>query len=173
MVEGLQDCNASPASSWRLRPRVSRGAAISCILFPRGTLASSTPQIFRCYCFPPLLLLFRLCHSPVYPHDHSLHPFLPSYSHLCLCLRPRHRCRYGFRLKEEGRKFEMTVGTIVEDVVVKPQWSQMSEGQGGKNCIHSDHIRKRHRALRNQLNGEELAVGGGGGKRAESQEGRG
>lgn len=30
--------------------------------------------------------------------------------------------------------------------------------RGGKNCIRSNHIRERHRALRNQLNGEELVV---------------
>lgn len=30
--------------------------------------------------------------------------------------------------------------------------------RGGKNCIRSNHIRERHRALRNQLNGEKLVV---------------
>lgn len=30
--------------------------------------------------------------------------------------------------------------------------------RGGKNCIRSNHIRERHRALRNQLNGEQLVV---------------
>lgn len=34
------------------------------------------------------------------------------------------------------------------------------EGRGGKNCIRSNHIRERHRVLRNQLNGERLAVEG-------------
>lgn len=30
--------------------------------------------------------------------------------------------------------------------------------RSGKNCIHSNRIRERHRALRNQLNGEKLVV---------------
>lgn len=30
--------------------------------------------------------------------------------------------------------------------------------RGGKNCIRSNHIRERHRVLRNQLNGEKLVV---------------
>lgn len=30
--------------------------------------------------------------------------------------------------------------------------------RGGKNCIRSNHIRERYRALRNQLNGEKLVV---------------
>lgn len=32
--------------------------------------------------------------------------------------------------------------------------------RGGKNCIRSNHIRERHRVLRNQLNGEEFCRGG-------------
>lgn len=56
--------------------------------------------------------------------------------------------------------------------------------RGGKNCIHSNHIRERHRVLRNQLNGEKLAlegdrwsrrmvgVGGRGKKRDGEREGR-
>lgn len=36
--------------------------------------------------------------------------------------------------------------------------SREREVRGGRNCIRSNHIRERHRALRNQLNGEKLVV---------------
>lgn len=47
VVGGPRDCNTSPASSWRLRSRVSRGAAISCILFPLASPSTHlTPSTF-------------------------------------------------------------------------------------------------------------------------------
>lgn len=39
--------------------------------------------------------------------------------------------------------------------------------RGGKNCIHSNHICERHRALRNQLNEENLAEGDSSSRRME------
>lgn len=66
--------------------------------------------------------------------------------------------------KEKRRKFEMTADGDRKDgsseiTIENPGSGRGSEGmRGGKNCIHSNHIRERHRALRNQLNGEKLVV---------------
>lgn len=111
---------------------------------------------------PPFSVTPALLPSPQPVHlcDHSLRPRRPPprpRSHSC----PRRR-RHGFLSKEEGRKFEMTVGDGGRgSVVERPRWRfGAREVRGGKNCIHSNDIRERHRVLRNQLNGEKLAVEG-------------
>lgn len=92
--------------------------------------------------FPPLVSLFAVTRS-----IHRL-------------LRSRRRCRCGCRKrKEENSRWLPTV--IGKMVVVR---SRQNPGLNGSerweagNCIRSNHIRERHRALRNQLNGEELVV---------------
>lgn len=67
VVGGLLDCNTSPAPSWRLRPRVSRGAAISCIPFPRGP--STSPPSSQAP--PPSLFLAT---SAPLPPPSPVHP---------------------------------------------------------------------------------------------------
>lgn len=44
------------------------------------------------------------------------------------------------------------------EITTESRVEQEREVRGGKNCIRSNHIRERHRALRNQLNGEKLVV---------------
>lgn len=65
--------------------------------------------------------------------------------------------------KEERRKFEMTANGNRKDggsgeITIESRLEQERGVMEGKNCIHSNHIRERHRALRNQLNGEKLVV---------------
>lgn len=51
--------------------------------------------------------------------------------------------------RKDGGSGEITIESRVE---------QERGVMEGKNCIHSNYIRERHRALRNQLNGEKLVV---------------
>lgn len=44
------------------------------------------------------------------------------------------------------------------EITTESRVEQEREVRGGKNCIRSNYIRERHRALRNQLNGEKLVA---------------
>lgn len=44
------------------------------------------------------------------------------------------------------------------EITTASRVEQEREVRGGKNCIRSNYIRERHRALRNQLNGEKLVA---------------
>lgn len=97
VVGVLRDCNTSPAPSWRLRRRVSRGAAISCIPFPRGPSAASQASL-RHHRFPPV------------PAPLSA----PPPAHLSQSFTSSSSSRFS---KEERRKFEMTA-----DVGTESRW---------------------------------------------------
>lgn len=154
VVGGLRDCNTSPAPSWRLRPRVSRGAAISCIPIPRGPSASPPSSQ------PPPPSLFLATSVPLPP---------PSPVHLSRSFTSSSSSSPQFS-KEERRKFEMTARRCWNgggEITAESGIERKRGVRGGKNCIHSNHICERHRALRNQLNEEKLAEGDSSSRRME------
>lgn len=118
--EDCENCNTSPASSWRLRPRVSRGAAISCIPFPRGSIRALRPPRPLCHhrFLSPLLLTT------------SFHPSSSFTSFSSSSLRFS---------KEERRKFEMTADNDRKDgsgeITIESRVERERGVRGGKNCI--------------------------------------
>lgn len=63
---------------------------------------------------------------------------------------------------DEGEKDDggSSSGDGDSETTRKSEVGEEREVRGGKNCIRSNHVRERHRVLRNQLNGERLAVEG-------------
>lgn len=100
---------------------------------------------------PSVTTISRLSYSPLYRH--SFHPSSPFTSFSSSSLRFS---------KEERRKFEMTADGDRKDgsgeITTESRVERERGVRGGKNCIRSNHIHERHRALRNQLNGEKLVV---------------